>query len=101
MRKIHDVVNYISPNPQNIGILIEIENACGSHFQELNAREKMALIRSLSFQLCMEFSDLEYNFELNDLARLANELSISDRIGLIRCLADNASLSITEEKNGN
>lgn len=101
MKKIHDILNYVNSNPQNIGILIEIENLCGSHFQFLNSREKMALIRSLSIQLCMEFSDLEYNLELNELIRMANGLSISDRIGLIRCLADNTSLPTMEIKNGN
>ena len=59
----------------------------------------MALIRSLSIQLCMEFSDLEYNLDLNELIRMANGLSASDRIGLIRCLADNTSLPIIEKKN--
>ena len=65
------------------------------------SRERMALIRSLSIQLCMEYSDLEYNPELNEFIRLANGLSISDRIGLIRCLADNTSLPTIGEKNGN
>lgn len=101
MKKIHDILNYVIYSPQNIGILIEIENVCGSHFQELNSREKMALIRSLSIQLCMEFSDAEYNLELNELIRMANGLSVSDRIGLIRCLSDNTSLPTIEKKNGN
>lgn len=101
MKKIHDILNYVNANSRNIGILIKIENLCGSHFQFLNPRERMALIRSLSIQLCMEFSDLEYNPDLNELIRTANGLSIADRVGLIRCLADNTSLPTMEKKNGN
>ena len=98
---VRDIINYTTLNPGDGGILDKLQNVCGSHFQFLNSRERMALIRSLSIQLCMEYSDLEYNAELNEFIRLANGLSISDRIGLIRCLADNTSLPTIGKKNGN
>lgn len=101
MKKIHDILNYVNANSRNIGILIKIENLCGSHFQFLNPRERMALIRSISIQLCMEFSDSKYNLDLNELVPMAYRLSVSDRVGLIRCLADNISLPTMEKKNGN
>ena len=81
--------HYTAFSPGDSGILDKLESRYGSNFQSINKREKMALIRGLSIQLCMEFSDDSYNTQLNGLVQKMNRLPIPDRVGLIRCLIEN------------
>jgi hypothetical protein len=99
----NDIRHYTTFTPGDGGILDRLEDRYGSNFEAINKREKMSLIRGLSIQLCMEFSDDTYSIQLNGLVQRMNCLPIGNRIGLIRCLIENIEFPATNKgvNNGN
>lgn len=84
---------YTSYIPGNGSYLEVLQKKYGCNLQGLNTRQKLFLIKRLGYQLYQEVVEEDVNLnDMNDVLAKVKFLSLSDRLGIIRCLADNTSL---------
>jgi hypothetical protein len=78
--------------PGNGSILEAIQNKYGSHFQSLNTREKLFLIKKLIYQINRQ-APYSGTGKIDELNKLSSDqlifLPLPDKLDIIRCLADN------------
>lgn len=83
---------YTGYTPGNKGVLADIQIAYGSNLEGLNPAEKLFLISMISTELCITAATASpvgsdvYNW----MPRIREELSFSDREGIIECLIANS-----------
>lgn len=89
----HPLGYYTSYTPGNGSYLEVLQNKYGSHLQGLNTRQKLFLIKRIGYQLCQEVPQDQFNLEeMNDVLAKVKILPASNRLGIIRCLADGINL---------
>lgn len=89
----HPLGYYTSYTPGNGSYLEVLQNKYGSHLQQLNKRQKLFLIKRIGYQLCQEVKDEDVDLnDMNDILAKVKILPQSDRLGMIRCLADGVNL---------
>lgn len=77
---------YTAYTPEDDSFLESLQQTYGDDFCTLNKKDKLALIAVISTQLCVEQPGLTLD-ETYDLGkRINNNLSISDRAGMIEAL---------------
>ena len=76
--------NYI---PGEGGVLSDIEEALGSYFEQIRDNEKLWLIARIANDLSLKYPiDKPPSENMERAAHRANEISVSNRIGLIHAL---------------